>query len=214
MSRKALNLGLMIVLALLCAVTWLVREDYARPNIEFFPDMAHSIPSDSFAANRVFADGKTLQQPVAGTIPRGRPTLRYQPTEEDAIRAGEELTSPFDADDRPETRRGSELYSSFCSHCHGGGGNGDGEVGLHGFPAPPSLLAPEAIELPDGRIFHVISFGQKKMPPHAIQIDQEDRWRIILHIRSLQLKSQEAAVTPAPAPEAELTPEIEETPEP
>ena len=173
----------------LCAVTWFVRTEHTRPNVEFFPDMAHSIPSDSFAASSVFADGKTLQQPAAGAIPRGLRELRYEATEEDAIRAGEELSNPFPADDRRQTRAGADLYASFCSHCHGGGGNGDGEVGLHGFPAPPSLLSPEAVDLPDGRLFHIITFGQKNMPPHAIQIDEEDRWRIILHVRSLQLKS-------------------------
>lgn len=214
MSRGTLNLGLMIVLVLLCGMILAVRDDKERPNFEFFPDMARSIPSNSFAANTVFADGKTLQQPVAGTIPRGRQAMRYGPSEEEAVRAGEELVNPFAADDRRETRRGAELFQSFCSHCHGGGGAGDGEVGLHGFPAPPSLLAPQAMDLADGRIFHIVTFGQKNMPAHAIQVDPEDRWRIILHIRSLQRKSSEQAAAPTPEPAATPTPEVAETPEP
>ena len=207
MSRLTLNATLIVVLALLCAVSLLTRADRSRPNFELFPNMSHSVPSDSFALNSVFADGRTLQKPVAGTIPIGYRSLPYGPSEEDALRAAEDLTNPFAADDRRETRRGAELYQSFCSHCHGGGGFGDGAVGLHGFPAPPSLLAPEAKGLPDGRIFHIITFGQKNMPPHAIQIDQEDRWRIILHVRSLQEEAEETAAPPPAAP-------VEETPEP
>jgi len=209
MSRRTLNLGLIVLLVLLSVTTWLVREDYTHPNVELFPDMARSIPSDSFASNVVFTDGKTLQQPVAGTIPRGWRTARYGASEADAVRAGEELKNPFEADDRREARRGAELYGAFCSHCHGGGGTGDGEVGLHGFPAPPSLLAPQAQEIPDGRLFHIITFGQKKMPPHAIQIDEADRWRIVLHIRRLQLKAQAA---PAPAESVPSSPEEAQQP--
>lgn len=206
MSRLTLNLGLLVVLVLLCAVSLLTRADHSRPNFELFPNMVHSVPSNSFAANSVFADGKTLQRPVAGTIPLEYRPLRYGPSEEEAVRAGEELINPLDSEDRSAIRHGAELYQSFCSHCHGGGGNGDGAVGLHGFPAPPSLLAPEAKSLPDGRIFHIITFGQKNMPPHAIQIDQEDRWRIIMYIRSLQQKSEESEPTP--------TAGAAETPEP
>ena len=205
MSRLTLNLSLMVVLVLLCAVSLLTRADSSRPNFELFPNMVHSVASDSFAANRIFEDGKTLRRPAAGTIPLGYRSLRYGPSEEEAARAGEELINPLDPEDRREVRLGAGLYQSFCSHCHGGGGHGDGEVGLHGFPAPPSLLAPEARNLPDGRIFHIITFGQKNMPPHAIQIDQEDRWRIVLHIRSLQQKSEEPA--PMLTAGAEVTPE-------
>ena len=114
MSRRTLNLSLMIVLALLCGLSLSVREDRGRPNFEFFPDMARSVPSDSFAANRVFADGKTLQQPVAGTIPRGYRALRFGSSEQDAIRAGTELTNPFAVDDRREARQGAELYQAFA----------------------------------------------------------------------------------------------------
>lgn len=204
MKRRNVNLSLIIVLVLLCGVTLLIRQDNERLNFEFFPDMYRSVSSKSFAANSVFADGKTLQQPVAGTVPRGHQSLAYGPSEEDADRAGEQLANPFAADDRGETRRGAELYQSFCSHCHGGGGHGDGEVGLHGFPAPPSLLAPEAKALPDGKIFHIITFGQKNMPPHAIQVEPEDRWRIVLHVRSQQQQSDEELAALESSPEEAL----------
>lgn len=196
MNGRRLNLSLMIALVLLCGLTLVVRQNLERPNFEFFPDMYRSVASKSFAANLVFSDARTLQQPVAGTIPRQHRSLGYGPSEEDAIRAGEELANPFASDNRRETRRGAELYQSFCSHCHGGGGNGDGAVGLHGFPAPPSLLATEAKDLPDGQIFHIITFGQKNMPPHAIQIEPEDRWRIVLHVRSQQQQSEEEMLSP------------------
>ena len=82
------------------------------------PDMAHSLPYDSFAKNPVTRDGKTLQAPVAGTVPRGFLPFRYQRTAEDATRAGRELQGP--APETPERlARGKVLYETFCLVCHG-----------------------------------------------------------------------------------------------
>jgi hypothetical protein len=47
-------------------------------------------------------------------------------------------------------------------------------------------------------MFHIITYGKGNMPPHAAQISREDRWKVILHIRSLQAES-EATATPPPA---------------
>ena len=55
-------------------------RDMSRPNVEFMPDMAHSLANESFARNAVFADGITLQTPPEGTVARGRLPLRYGST--------------------------------------------------------------------------------------------------------------------------------------
>src|SRR5207247_1861059 len=47
------------------------RSDARVRGYEYMPDMARSIPYDSFAANPVTRDGKTLQAPPPGTIARG-----------------------------------------------------------------------------------------------------------------------------------------------
>jgi hypothetical protein len=38
----------------------------------------------------------------------------------------------------------------------------------------------------DGQLFHVVTYGQGNMPAHAAQLSQDDRWQVILHLRSLQ----------------------------
>ena len=82
--------------------------------------------------------------------------------------------------------RGADRYRTFCQHCHGPTGRGDGPVAMRGFPAPPPFNSERALQLPDGRIFHIITYGQKNMPAHGGQIPPEDRWRIVAHVRSLQ----------------------------
>jgi hypothetical protein len=55
---------------------------------------------------------------------------------------------------------------------------------------PASLLA---VQMKDGELFHVLTHGGlrstngwKNMPAHAAQLSQEDRWKVILHVRALQ----------------------------
>jgi mono/diheme cytochrome c family protein len=194
MSRMALNVALGVGVAVLTGVNMTVRNDPARPNFEFLPEMARSIPYDAFSENPNFRDGKTLQSPVAGTIARGYRPIHYTASPEDAARAARELTNPYTSDDKPAAERGAVLYT-FCRPCHGPTGNGDGPVVMKGYPAPPPVSADKTRNLADGQIFHIITFGQKNMPSHATQLSREDRWKVILHIRALQ----KAALTPLPA---------------
>ena len=201
MPRRAV---LNLVLLLLSAVTLLggfaLHWDPGKPNDEYFPDMAHSPRYDTFSHNPVLPGGETLQPSVPNTIARGYVPLHYSPGKEDAVRAGEELTSPYALNQSDRISRGEFLFSNFCVHCHGLAALGDGPVTKRGFPAPPSLLAPHAREVKDGQIFHIITFGQANMPPHGAQIAPEDRWALVAYVRSLQAQNP-----PAPAPTTAAT---------
>ncbi|MBI4444201.1 MAG: c-type cytochrome [Acidobacteria bacterium] len=187
MRPRSLNLFLLISIVIIGALNWIIRRDFSQPNLEFLPEMVRSVPYDSFAPNPNFPDGKTLQQPVPGTIPRGFLPLHYEATPQDAERAGEELSNPYSMQDTEALQRGDRVYSNFCLPCHGPAGRGDGPVILRGYPAPPPLISNRAIRMKDGQIFHIITYGQRNMSPHATQIAREDRWKVILHIRTLQL---------------------------
>lgn len=182
MNFGRLNIVLMAVLLICVVFSWAAARDFSKPNWNIMPEMLDSIPYDSWSPNPVFADGQTLQMPVEGTIARGYPPLPYKATPEDAQRAGAELTNPYSADDLAVFNRGSDVYASFCVHCHGARGAGDGIVSTRGFPPPPSLLADNAFNMPEGQMFHVITYGQGNMPPHASQITREDRWKVIAFI--------------------------------
>lgn len=177
MRRDAL-LAALAVAALGCG------RDPTQRNLEFVPEMIDSIAYDSFAPNPVTHDRKTLIAPVPGTIPRGFSPLRYGPGRAEAERAGRELESPVPASDASRSR-GKQLYDTFCAVCHGRGGLGDGPV-IPQFPMPPSLLTDRARRMPDGQMFHVISLGQGLMSSYAAQVRQQDRWKILHHVRALQ----------------------------
>ncbi len=196
MRLRLLNYGLGLALLASLPLHWMLPGDSAGRNADFLPDMVRTVRYAAFAPNPNFPDGKTLRLPEPGAIPRELPPLHYAATPEDAARAGAELHNPFPPGDAAAVARGKSLFQNDCQPCHGAGARGDGPVVLRGFPAPPPLMAEHAVGLPDGQIFHILTYGQKNMASYASQLSREDRWRLVLFVRSLQ---QQAQATPAQA---------------
>ena len=184
--RRVLNAALLMLLLGLIAFNWAATPDSSKPNFEFLPQMAHGPRYSSFAANPNFPDGKTLQPSIPGAIARREMPLHYAATPADAVRAGEELVSPVSPDNVQARTRGEHVFNSFCVPCHGSGATGNGTVTQRGVPPPPSLLAAHAIQMKDGQLFHVLTYGQNNMASYASQISRDDRWNVIAYVRSLQ----------------------------
>jgi mono/diheme cytochrome c family protein len=153
------NLFLLALLVALVAANLGVSDNPTHRNFEAMPEMVRTIAYKSFSVNPNFADGKTLQVPPEGTIPRT-------------------TTQP--------TRPGVQVYQIYCQPCHGAAGKGDGLVAARGFPPPPSFLAAHALQLTDNQMFQIISRGQKNMPSYAAQVPPQDRWSAIAYVRALQ----------------------------
>jgi mono/diheme cytochrome c family protein len=188
MSGHRLNLFLAVVVGGTIAGGLCVHRDVRLPNYGPLVEgqMAHSPAYDSFAPNPNFPDGSTLQSPPVGTIARGYLPLPYKATPEDSIRAGQELRNPFTSEDESACSRGRIVFINFCHPCHGPLGQGSGPITQGGFPAPPSLLTDRLTKAPDGQLFHILTYGQGRMPPVTAQLSPEDRWRAILRVRELQ----------------------------
>ncbi len=185
-TRSGLNLFLLLVLG---AVLWLAHSLGQRQNrraVEYLPEMIFAVSAESYSRAAALPGGMVEQKPVEGTISRGSMPLHLEPGADGAARAAAELTNPIDEGDQSALERGGEIFRTYCLLCHGPGGAGDGPVAQRGFPAPPSLLAPQAQQMSDGQLFHIASVGQGNMPGHAGQIDPLDRWRAVLRIRQLQ----------------------------
>jgi mono/diheme cytochrome c family protein len=170
-------------LLLAAALGALACDRQRPPSLEYMPDMAHSIPYDSFAPNPNTRDGKTLQPPVAGTIARGFLPLRYDASSAGAERAGRELHDPGPAV-AGEGARGRALYATFCAVCHGERGAGDGPL-VPRIAPPPAYTSARVRGLPAGQIYHVITYGSGRMPGYAAQVPPGDRWLIGRHVQQL-----------------------------
>ena len=171
----------------LAAHFWRARPD--RLNYEYTPNMARTVAYKAQTANPFFANGRTEQPPVAGTIARGFMPLHYGEGEAEALRAGMELHNPYTGE-KANLARGKQIYTSTCLQCHGAAGQGDGIVARRGFPPPPSLLLDNARQMQDGKMFYIITFGFKNMPAYGPQLAREDRWQVINYVRKLQESQQ------------------------
>lgn len=127
--------------------------------------------------------------PVPGTVPVGGvPAYPAQgPKDEAAAKLAEQtLRNPLPAS-REVLARGRKIFNVHCIVCHGERAEGNGPiVGPNLFPAPPSLHTEQARGFQDGRIFHVITRGQNKMPSYARELAPEERWSVVHYVRALQ----------------------------
>src|SRR6266542_764168 len=149
------------------------------------PDMARGPTYKAFSPNPITRDGLTLQRPVPGTIARGYQPFHYGAGEEEALRAGRELTNRLPATART-LEEGKALYEIYCLVCHGAGGRGDGPIAGK-IPPPPAYTSERVASFPPGRLFHVVTLGSGKMPAYAAQLTADERWKVVTYVHeSLQ----------------------------
>ena len=158
-----------------------------NPGWDYFPDMFYSTAYETNTKNPNFEDGLTMRVPVPGTIPRDYTPFEYTNDPESRILAGKELVNPLPA--TPENlARGESAYTTFCVGCHGIRGEGDGWLFTSGlYPMKPLPVSRDnAVKLKDGEIYHTITLGLRSMGAHGSQVRPDDRWKIVMYIRTLQ----------------------------
>lgn len=201
MTMKKVNRIISLMAVFGCVtigITSCSKHDANSPGVEFAPDMYRS---PSLESNLYYVikneDGTTdtvisNRLPVAGTIPRGFMPYGYPNTPEGYEAAGLNLHNPLAKNDA-NLQRGEFLFVRFCSPCHGTSGEGDGLVGAKLPGAPPSYKT-ALKSLPEGKIFHSITYGKNLMGSHAGQLSQEERWKVVMYVQKLQGNDGTAAV--------------------
>lgn len=129
----------------------------------------------------MFADGFGMRTPVEGTVARNTFYLNIQDSAEIYEK---ELQNPLVAS-KENLELGKKKYDIYCSPCHGYHGAGDARLNEK-FPNPPSIHSDKARTWTDGRIFYVIEKGQNIMPSYSKQLNNDEKWAVVLYIRALQ----------------------------
>lgn len=158
-----------------------------KPPIEIQPNLDHQFKAIPQSPNSFFADGKSLREPVEGTVARGAQVYTLSAGDIDAAETANVEPAELSKDSEFVLARGQNRFNTFCSPCHYY--NGDSEnsaVSKRGWAGIPKLTRPETAALSNARIFHIISAGQNLMPSYADKIDPIDRWAIIRYLRKLQ----------------------------
>lgn len=84
---------------------------------------------------------------------------------------------------------GKATFEKQCVMCHGKEMKGDGPAAPMFQIQPPDLSTSEArARLTDGEIFYKISVGKTPMPPMGAKLTEEERWKLVLYVRTLQAK--------------------------
>lgn len=223
MKRKYLNrLSKLAIVAAVISITSCREENGLAP--EYMPDMYRSPAVEPYVdygelrgnySDSAYTDKMTARQSVEGTIPRGFKPYGYENTMEGYTLAGENLKNPIAFNDKIGAE-GKELYGMFCVHCHGKKGQGDGSIVQNDkFPPLPVKFAP-GLDISEGKMFHTITYGKGLMGPHASQLNQEERWKLVHYIRTSFMNELTAANDSAVAPEvkvvetAQIEPVLEE----
>ena len=63
----------------------------------------------------------------------------------------------------------------------------------------------KSMQMKDGQLFHIITYGQGSMASYAVQLSPERRWDVINYVRSLQQQAG-ASVAPAAADDSDPPP--------
>lgn len=104
--------------------------------------------------------------------------------------AGKEMKNPL-AVSEANLKAAKDIYSDHCSNCHGDGGKGDGTDAMMYDPAPSDLTdASKMNKRTDGEIYYQITEGRKPMPSFKKKLAEEQRWQLVLFVRSLAVPSR------------------------
>jgi mono/diheme cytochrome c family protein len=137
-----------------------------------------------FEATTVFRNGTVSQEPILGTVARGRLV------EDNTLytgRVGSALATKIPFEVTPAVlQRGQERFNIYCSPCHGVAGDAQGMIVKRGFAPPPDYAIPRLRAAPVGHFYDVITNGYGVMYSYAARVDPTDRWAIAAYIRVLQ----------------------------
>ena len=189
MSKKGTMPGAVMAIAAILLAGCGNAESAAGMDLE---RMREQPRYDRFEQSPFFADGRVMQQPPAGTVPRGR--IVGQPLlttgSADGVMAAEiplPVTPGLLAD-------GEERFAIFCAACHGAGGYGGSIVALNmQAPRPPSLHDARTRDMAPGRLYQVITEGEGRMPAYAAELSVPERWAVVAYLTLVLQQPHELA---------------------
>lgn len=197
---KSQNTALALVgLVLVSALLGCRGQTSEKPPIWIKHGMEFQPKLSPYGQSKFFPDGRNMQHPPEGTVAVGM--LK----QDDIYYRGGQDTAHFGANplkiNAMLMERGQERYQIYCTPCHGQTGIGNGIVISKGFPVPPpNFNEARIVAMPDGQLFHTITYGVRNMPSYGKQIPEEDRWAIVAYLRALQ-RSNHATINDVPESE-------------
>lgn len=84
-------------------------------------------------------------------------------------------------------KKGKELFTAMCQHCHGEKGDGNGPMVTSGaYVGVPNYA--NLTNLSDGQIFYSIYYGKGMMGSHGSLLNKKEIWTLVHYVRQFQNK--------------------------
>jgi len=189
---------LTIIIIAAIVVTVSSCDSKREPGKIYMPDMAYSrayktyIKFDSSFTEDSSELGYKIffnRKPVDSTIKRGE--LFPYPYQNDSIgyKLSATVKNPLPTLSTADSAEASRLFNINCGICHGTDGKASGPLAKGGkVGGIKDLTSAEAVDMADGTIFHIMTYGQNNMGSYASQLDRKQRWMIVQYVRMLQPK--------------------------
>lgn len=191
-----------------------------NPGHTYMPDMAYSRAYETYAGldtsiftterngwgstNKIFYN----HQPVSGAVARGEMAAYTIPNDTIGYKLSAAVTNPLNPSEI-DMKEAERLYLVNCGICHGAKLDGNGPLWKDGsgpYPAAPkNLLGADMVALPEGTMFHSVTYGRNQMGSYASQMSTQQRWMVVAFVKNKQgagkatTDSTAAAVTPVKA---------------
>lgn len=163
------------------------------------PDMAYSRAYETYAdhSNLSSKGINYNNRPVNGTVARGEEMPYHLENDSTGYAQSASVANPLPRLNEAEMTEAERLYLINCAICHGTALNGNGPLYKDGngpFAAKPAVLVgdPKIEALPEGTLYHVMTYGKNLMGSYASQLNRKQRWMIAEYVKSKQQEAKGA----------------------
>jgi mono/diheme cytochrome c family protein len=197
------KIAIIASLILTTMVVFISCDSKRKPGKIYMPDMAYSrayetyAPQDSaiFTTDMASASHKIYynSQPVNGTVKRGELFAYTVPNDSNGLmNLSNQVANPLPPLTKVDSLEAARLFNINCAVCHGAKAEANGPLSAKVGGVKNIITASPGYS--DGRLYHILAYGQGNMGSYASQLDRKQRWMIVQYIRSLEPKKTAAAV--------------------
>lgn len=145
------------------------------------------------ATNPLYEDQRAMRKPPEGTVAQGHLDA------DDHLHLGKNEQGYFATTlpegvlaDEATMALGKAQFEIYCTPCHGFSGEGNGMVHQRASAlgqgwVPPTNIHEERIRnQAAGELYNTITNGIRNMPAYGSQMDDNERWAVVMYVRALQ----------------------------